>query len=68
VHHSFLKIEEKFKLMIRKEKGFKLMNFLLRNDLDIFSSNVFLILKILNFENVILTNVVHIYVIEDVNR
>jgi hypothetical protein len=54
--------------MIRKEKGFKLMNFLLRNDLDIFSSNVFLILKILNFENVILTNVVHIYVIEDVNR
>ncbi len=68
MHHSFLKIEEKFKLMIRKEKGFKLMNFLLRNDLDIFSSNVFLILKILNFENVILTNVVHIYVIEDVNR
>jgi hypothetical protein len=44
------------------------MKLFLINDLDTFSSNVFLTLKIINFEDVILTKVVHIYVIEDMNR
>jgi hypothetical protein len=36
-------------------------------NLSTFGSNVFLTLKIMNFENVILTKVVHIYVIRDMN-
>jgi hypothetical protein len=35
--------------------------------LSIFGSNVFLTLKILDFENVTLTKVIHIYVIEGMN-
>jgi hypothetical protein len=53
--------------MIRREKGLELMkiNFLI--DLSTFGSNVFLTLKIMNFENVTLTKVVHIYVIIGMN-
>jgi len=35
--------------------------------LNTFGSKVFLTLKIMNFENVALTKVVHIYVIEGIN-
>jgi len=35
--------------------------------LSTFGSNVFLTLKIMDFENVALTKVVHIYVIEGMN-
>jgi len=36
-------------------------------DLSTFGSNVFLTLKIMDFENVTLTKVIHIYVINDMN-
>jgi hypothetical protein len=36
-------------------------------DLSTFGSNMFLTLKIMDFENVALTKVVHIYMIEGMN-
>ncbi len=45
-----------------------LMIFFLINDLNTFGSHMFLTLKIINFENMILTKVVHIYAIENMNR
>jgi hypothetical protein len=53
--------------MIRREKGFKLMKIVFIIDLNTFDSNVFLTLKIMDFENVFLTKVVHVYVIEGMN-
>jgi hypothetical protein len=52
--------------MIRREKGLELMKINLI-DLNTFGSNVLLTLKILNFVNVTLTKVVHIYVIISMN-
>ncbi len=53
--------------MIRREKRLHLMKINFITNLSTFGSNVFLTLKIMNFENVILTKVVHIYVIRDMN-
>jgi hypothetical protein len=53
--------------MIRREKGFELMKFFLMIDLNTFGSKGLLTLKIMNFENVFLTKVVHVYVIEGMN-
>ncbi len=53
--------------MIKKTKGFKLMNFIFLIDLNTFGSKVFLTLTIMDFENVFLTKVVHVYVIEGTN-
>jgi hypothetical protein len=50
--------------MIRREKKLELMKIVLITNLNTFGSNVLLSLKIIKFENVILTKVVHIYVIE----
>jgi hypothetical protein len=52
VHHSFLKLEKILTLMIRREKGFELMNYFVIIDLNTFGSKVFFTLKIMNFENV----------------
>jgi len=54
-------------LMIKRAKGLELMKIVFITNLSTFSSNMFLILKIMNFENVALTKVVHIYVIEGIN-
>jgi hypothetical protein len=43
------------------------MKIIFITDLSTFGSNVFLTLKIMNFENVALTKFVHIYVIEGMN-
>jgi hypothetical protein len=43
----------------------ELMNFI--RDMSMFGWNVLLILKIMDFENVTLTKVVHIYVIKGMN-
>jgi hypothetical protein len=54
--------------MIRREKRLELMRkkkFIAH--LNIFGSNVLLTLKIMDFENVVLTKVVHIYVIKGMN-
>jgi hypothetical protein len=54
-------------LMIRREKGFKLMKIIFITHLNTFNSKMFFTLKIMDFENVVLTKVVHIYVIEGMN-
>ncbi len=53
--------------MIKRAKGLELMKIVFITDLSTFDSNVFLTLKIMDFENVALTKVVHIYVIEVMN-
>jgi hypothetical protein len=55
-------------LMIRRAKRFELRKNAFIIDLRTFGLNMFLTLKIIDFENVALTNVVHIYVIEGVNE
>jgi len=53
--------------MIRKAKGFELMKINFITNLNTFHSKVFLTLKIMDFENVPFTKVVHVYVIEGMN-
>ncbi len=54
-------------LMIRRAKGFKLIIKKKLIDLNTFGSKVFLTLKIMDFGNVFLTKVVHVYVVERMN-
>ncbi len=53
--------------LFRKAKGFELIKIVFIIDLSTFGLNMFLTLKIMDFENVALTKVVHVYVIEDMN-
>jgi hypothetical protein len=53
--------------MIRTAKGFEPMIFFFITHLNTFGSKLILTLKITDFENVALTIVVHIYVIEGMN-
>jgi hypothetical protein len=53
--------------MIRKDKGLELMKIIFIINLKTFGSNVLLTLKIIDFENVVLTKVVHIFVVEGMN-
>jgi hypothetical protein len=53
--------------MIRRAKGFKLMKNIFIIDFNIFGSKVFLSLKIMEFKNVPLTKLIHVYVIEGMN-
>jgi hypothetical protein len=53
--------------MIRRENGFELIKIVLITHLSTFVSKVLLTLKIMDFESVALTKVVHIYVIEGMN-
>jgi hypothetical protein len=53
--------------MIKRAKGLELMKIFFITHLSTFGSNVFLNLKIVDFENVTLTKVVHIYVIQGMN-
>jgi hypothetical protein len=53
--------------MIRKAKGLKLMKILFITNLNIFGSKVLLTLKIMDFENMPLTKVVHVYAIKAMN-
>jgi hypothetical protein len=48
--------------MIRRAKGFELMKIVFITHLTTFGSQMFLNLKIVDFENVISTKVVHIYI------
>jgi len=58
---------EKIIFMIRRVKGLELMKIVFIAHLSTFGSKVILTLKIMDFENVALTKVVHIYVIEGRN-
>ncbi len=62
-----LKIKEDLTFMIRMAKGLELMRIFFKTNLNTFGSNVFLILKIMDFENVASIKVLHIYVIKDMN-
>jgi len=53
--------------MIRREKKLELMKIIFITHLSTFGSKMFLTLKIMDFKNVVLTKVVHIYVIEGMN-
>jgi hypothetical protein len=53
--------------MIKKAKGLELMKIVFITLLRSFDSKVLLTLRNMNFENVLLTKVVHIYVIEGMN-
>jgi hypothetical protein len=53
--------------MIRRAKGLELMNYFFITDLNKFDSNMLLTLKIMDSENVTLTKLIHIYVIESMN-
>jgi hypothetical protein len=67
MHHFFFKLERILRLMIRKAKGVELMKIVFQTHLNTFGSKVLLTLKIMDFENVTLTKVVHIYGIEGMN-
>jgi hypothetical protein len=64
VPHSFLKLERMLTLMIRKPKGFVLMKIIFIINLNTFGSKVFLHLKIMDFDDMFLTKVVHVHVVE----
>ncbi len=54
-------------MIIRRAKGLELMKIVFITHLNTFGSKVFLTLKIMDFESVVLTKVVHIYEIEGMN-
>jgi hypothetical protein len=54
--------------MIKRAKGLELMRIVFVTNLNTFGSKVLLTLKIMDFENVPLTKVVHVYVIEGMNE
>jgi hypothetical protein len=54
-------------LIIRREKRVEPMIFSYITNFNTFGSNMLLTLKIIDFENVALTKVVHIYVIKGMN-
>jgi hypothetical protein len=56
-------LERILTLTIRRAKGLEPMKSIFITHLNTFGSKVLLTLKILDFENMALTNVVHIYVI-----
>jgi hypothetical protein len=53
--------------MIRRANIFDMMNYFFITDLSTFGSKVFLTLKIMDFENVLSTKVVRVYLIETMN-
>jgi hypothetical protein len=62
-----LKIGDDFSIDDRKAKGLELMKIIFITDLSTLGFKVFLTLKIMDFENMPLTKVVHVYVIEGMN-
>ncbi len=54
-------------MIIKRAKGFELMNFSYIFDLNTFDFKRLLTLKIMNSENVFLAKIVHVYVIEGMN-
>jgi hypothetical protein len=61
-----LKIGKNLTLIIRRAKGLELMMIVFYNHLSTFCSKMFLTLKIMDFENMPLTKVFYVYVIEGI--
>jgi hypothetical protein len=55
-------------LMIRRATKLELMKIIFISNLNTFDSKVFLTLKIMDIENVLLTKVVHVYMIKGMNE
>jgi len=53
--------------MMRRAKGLELMKIVFTTNLNTFGSKVFLTFKIMDFENVFLIKVIHVYVIKGLN-
>lgn len=66
VHHSSLKLKKILTLMIKGTKKIKIDDFFY-NTFEYNGSNVILVSKIMNFEDVTLTKTIHFYVIKDMN-
>jgi hypothetical protein len=66
VHYSFWKLE---RILTLKKKGKRIWinEIFFITDFSTFGSNVLLTLKIMDFENVTLTKVLHIYLIKGMN-
>jgi hypothetical protein len=62
VHHSFSKLERILTLMIFIKHELEKLKIKFTKHLSIFDSNMFLALKLINFEGVHLTKVIHCYV------
>jgi hypothetical protein len=60
-------LERILTLIIRRAKGLELMKIVFITHFSTFGSIMFLTLKFMDFENVPLTKIVHIYVIEKMN-
>jgi hypothetical protein len=54
-------------LIFIRAKGFELIYIFLITNLSTFGSNVYLTLKVMDFENATLTKVVHVYMIVGMN-
>jgi hypothetical protein len=67
VHHSFWKLKRILTLIIKRAKGLELMKIIFITHLSTFDTKVFLSFKIMDFENVTLPKIIHIYVIEGMN-
>ncbi len=67
VHHSFWELKRILTLIIRRAKKIESMTIVFITHLSTFGSKVLLTLKIMDFENVALTKIVHIYVIKGMN-
>jgi hypothetical protein len=67
VHHFFSKLERILTLMIKRAKGLELKKTIFLTDLNTFGLKVLLTLLIMDFENVPLTKVAHVDVIEGMN-
>jgi hypothetical protein len=67
VHHSFKNLKRILILIIGKAKRLRLMKIIFMTNLSTFGSRVCLTLKIMDFENMPLTKVIHVYVIEGMN-
>lgn len=62
VHHSLSKLERILTLMIFIKNELKKFKIKFTTHLSIFGSNLFLALKLINFEDVNLTKVIYFYV------
>jgi hypothetical protein len=67
VHHSFSKLKRILLLVIIKTKALEIDKIHLKMHLNIFVSNVFSTLKIMNFENVFVTKVINFCIIQNMN-
>ncbi len=67
VHNYFQKFQRILTLMMRRAKELELMKIVFTTNLNTFGSKMFLTLKIMDFENVFLIKVIHVYVIEGLN-